>query len=699
MRYAILVALLYLTNFSFSQFNPDAGLVSSYTEGATYISSSNESVLYRAFDKDVDTHWQSGAALPHGYIGNSTQNLILGETGDRITDGQLGTGEIVRSSDTLLFDLSTNSIGRFTFKIGTQGEMYLKVVSNTGYDTTLTFTKADNYKIRHVELPLDFVGTVQLSVSKTTQVFECAAMTGYVEEFVGYLSSAPQRVGQIWLRTWPGSPGALETRLEGTTDGTNWTLLEMLRPSAFREYPVLLDTPQMLLGIRIVQVLAPSDWAKVSIWELKAYDEYGPFGETPTQVDTSVSLKEMLGVNGLWGWGWGRYSDGVADSLGPARFASVFAKARNYHNLDWDISAPGQVPDYTSMAAGNGTQAKGWVNWDREYIHWRNAGLEVNPTVRITTHAESRWTDPENQARVWSADFAQHFSDSIGTVEIGNEPWSFSAPTYSAILDGAVAGFEDAGISPASHVLPCALQASDSTAESTSTKRNYIGTRISPETLDKIKGLNIHVYSFLNDRVGNRTATYPEHPSSKWNEINNMLRWRNANAPDLPIYLTEFGYDAIFGGGDDCVHSECVTGPEAAAYTLRSILIANRLGIKRADYYFFGNSEASGLYTKSGLVGKASLGAQEKQVFTVLRAMANLLSEYRVIEIISEEEDRYVYKLESNTGDICWVAWVPQDLNAVPVIATELAGKQMIYNFDTSQNLSNQISAWPSIWQ
>lgn len=699
MRFIFLSVFSFFTFLGFAQFNPDAGLVTSYTEGATHISSSNAAILDRAFDRDVDTHWQSNAALPHGYIGNEKQNLLFGSLGDRITDGLLNTGEIIQPDDTVRFDLTGTSARRITIKVGVREELSLKLKTASGLDSTIAvLTRADNHKVLHFELPAIETGTLELSVTNTAQVFEVSAMKVNIEEYVGFVTATPKRVGQVWIRSWPGTPGTIESRLEGTTDGEKWSLLEMLRPAAFREYPVVLDTPMMLRGVRIVQVLAPADWAKVSVWELRAYDEYGPFGKTPEQVDAPVSFEEMLGINGLWGWGNGRYSDGVSDSLGPKRFSRVFAKARNYHNLDWDISAPGEVADYTNMAAGNGTQAKGWVNWDREYRHWRKANLEVNPSVRITTHPESRWTDPFNQASAWSADFAQHFTDSIGTVEIGNEPWSFSAPTYRSILDGAIAGFAEAGIPSEDYVLPCALQAADPSAESTRNGKNYIGTRITPSSLPLLKGLNAHAYSFLNDRVGNRHATYPEHPASKWNELNNMLRWRDANAPTLPIYLTEFGYDAP-GGGDSCSHSECVLPQEAAAYTLRSILIANRLGIKRADYYFFGNSERSGLFSKSGLVGKRSTGAQDKEVFTALKAFSDILSDFKVTAIISEAPDRYIYKLISNSGETCWVAWIPQSLDAQPHQVAELSGKQMIYNFNPSLNLTSQISPWPSIWK
>ncbi len=696
----LLVSLLTLYSYlSFAQFNPDAGVIASYTESASFISSSNPSNLDRAFDRNLDSHWQSGAALPYGYMASDFQNLLKGFNGDRSTDGALNTGEIIKPSDTLRFNLEGENAGRISIKVGLRGELSLKLIPISGMVSTIaTLTRADNYKIRHYVLPEGFDGSVELTVTNTAQVFEVAAMKSNIEEYAGYLSSTPQRVGQVWIRSWPGSPGAIEARLEGTVDGVNWSTIEQLHPAAFREYPVVLDTPRLLLGVRVVQVLAPADWAKVNVWEIRAYDEFGPFGKTPAQVDPSISFGEMLGVNGLWGWGYGKYSDGVADSLGPKRFSSVFAKARNYHNLDWDISAPGEIADYSQMAAGNGTQAKGWVNWDREYTNWREAGLEVNPSVRISTHAEDEWNDPENQARVWSKDFAQHFTDSIGTVEIGNEPWSFSAATYSAILDGAIAGFAEAGKPSSSTVLPCALQAADPHVESTRNGKNYIGNRISTSSLSKIKGLNAHAYSFLNDRIGNRHSIYPEHPASKWNELNNLLRWRNTNAPQLPIYLTEFGYDSP-GGGDECVHSECTTEEEAAAYTLRSILLANRLGLKRADYYFFGNSERSGLFSKSGLVGKVSSGAQDKKIMTTLKDFVDQLAEYRVIEIIAEESDRYIYKLENLAGETRWIAWIPKSLSSSSFVATELLGKQQIFNFAPSQTLTGEISAWPSIWK
>ena len=55
-------------NTALAEWNPDAGLVTSLTQGATLSATSPGTNLNTVLDGNTDTSWQSGACLPTGYI-------------------------------------------------------------------------------------------------------------------------------------------------------------------------------------------------------------------------------------------------------------------------------------------------------------------------------------------------------------------------------------------------------------------------------------------------------------------------------------------------------------------------------------------------------------------------------------------------------------------------------------------------------
>ena len=693
-----LVASIYSAQLS-AQFAPHAGLVPSFTNGATAIASSNVSLAGNLIDGQASTHWQSDAPLPYAYIARSEQNILSMRTDDAATDGDLATSVRIEAGDTYTLTLPVQS-QQLTLKLATREQVRCNVIDATGRSLSAQlFTASTNYRI--VQLPftegLPPGARIELTAEGVDALlFECAAVAAQLYEYAGYLADEPHELGQVVVRSWAGAHGALAAELQVSQDGNRWSTIQMLDPEVLQPYNIILSRPQLVLGVRIRYHVAPRDWAKVSAWELQTYDQYGKYGPPPSGPTVPVQIGEMLGVNGLWGWGHNRYSDGLTAEEGPRRFGRVFAKARNYHNLDWDIHKPGTAANYAGMQAGQGTAAKYWVNWQREYDAWSEAGMQVNPSIRIATFKEVDYANPESDLRAWASDFARHFRD-VGTVEIGNEPWTFEASTYKALLRGAVAGFEEGGRS--FDVLPCALQAADSSAERSIGLRNYLGARIDEELLNQLDGLNAHAYSFVKTPDGRRVATYPEHPSSSFRELHNLIRWLDANRPTLSIYLTEFGYDTPSSNAM-CTHGECVSEAEGAAYTLRSVLIANRLGIKRADYYFYGDTDGPGLFSRSGLVGRPQDGAHEKQVFGELRKLSELLGEFAVTEVIQEDKRGYVYRMADTSGVERIVAWLPTTLDTPAKTNNAVSGRTLVHRFGESTMASDQqLSAWPAIWK
>ena len=89
---------------------------------------------------------------------------------------------------------------------------------------------------------------------------------------------------------------------------------------------------------------------QVYIWEIDAFDQFGEYGAPPAPTPNPNTFRQMLGVNGIWGWGWGRSSPSLAPGQGAAVYAPVASYARNYHNLNWDVTDPDYDPGYDRMA-------------------------------------------------------------------------------------------------------------------------------------------------------------------------------------------------------------------------------------------------------------------------------------------------------------------------------------------------------------
>jgi hypothetical protein len=51
------------------------------------------------------------------------------------------------------------------------------------------------------------------------------------------------------------------------------------------------------------------DWRKVYTWEIGAYGAGGRWGLPPTPQQQSRSFRQLMGVNGIWGWGNKSFSD------------------------------------------------------------------------------------------------------------------------------------------------------------------------------------------------------------------------------------------------------------------------------------------------------------------------------------------------------------------------------------------------------
>jgi hypothetical protein len=52
-------------------------------------------------------------------------------------------------------------------------------------------------------------------------------------------------------------------------------------------------------------------WKKVFIWGIDAYDQYGRWGPPPAPARQARTIRQLLGINGIWGWGFNQFSSSL----------------------------------------------------------------------------------------------------------------------------------------------------------------------------------------------------------------------------------------------------------------------------------------------------------------------------------------------------------------------------------------------------
>lgn len=670
-----LLFLLFITQFATAQFNPDAGRVASHTEKAVMQQSSGNTASL-AIDNNHHTFWESAHALPDGYISRDYLNCFHVRHPNRLIqlagpafDGDLNTMQQFNSRQTN---------GKYSLSIPFKEASLLRLLSIKAQLTSslrvTLFTRnasvfagfvqaADNYKLINLKVSETYrFESVLLECDAPFALFELAALNELPYEFVAFDFGSKKEVQQIWTRHMSGD-NVLSVRIELSDNGKSWQTAASLQPQAIPFMPVMLPEPVQTRYLRIRFDLKAEDYGKALLWEIKVYDRFGPYGQPPKFVTIRKPLSERLGINGIWGWGYNTYSDNLPQGSGPSLFASVAAHGRNYHELLWDISAPGERANYENMANGNGTQASWWLNWDREYSFWKSAGIQASASIQFKnkTVPEKMWTKPDQQAYQYGFDFARHFGPTSGRnlldfAEIGNEPWDYSSGFYPLILTHMLRGMKEAD--PKIRVLPAALQATFKQFEGHD-YNNYAGENLSAEILKMADGLKGHFYAHMYNNEGVRISTFPENPLSDLHSSRNLIRFRDINAQGKAVYATEFGYDSQ-GGGEECNHPECITEAQQAAWGMRAALLLLRNGIERAYWYFFANEFTdSFLHTRSGLTGSLNTGFAPKQSYYAFQQLQSILGNSFLSKIIEENSTYYCYMFEDNARKKYAIVWRP----------------------------------------
>jgi hypothetical protein len=672
-----------------AQWDADAGYIPSLTIGKTPIPSSGTDANL-GIDGSPNNHWTSGDPLPQNYIARTDQNDLMGTASSLCThSGISNISELTDGSTASNTNVPIDGTGeawiRFTFpssqeillistKFNATADVEIYINDGTGDILINTYTPSENYAVKRTDIETS-IQSIMIRSSAAFTVFEIAGLYDIPKEFYAVDLGSIQEIGHIHTKHWAGSGdgsgAATAAALYLSEDNINWIKIRDLNPHTVGVIQTEIYPVMNARYIKVEYDVVPNNWNKVFLFELSAYDRYNIFGEAPIPNQGTKTLGELIGLNAIWGWGHSEYSSFLVDGEGPFLHNAYASHARNYHNMNWDVLDPDNTPDYTAMAAGGGTEAQWWLNWDQEYAPWVNAGLEVETTISIKDYMND-WDTPYQSAYNYGYAFANHFGATNGnglvhSMEVGNEPWFYDASLYNDILRGMAEGAKAAD--PNMLLFPCALQTHDPFAEESSSYfKNYMGARITATEAVSLDGLNVHNYSYsrLDDGGnGTRIGVHPEHPSSSMREILNTIRFRDQNMSGKQIYLSEWGWD-FPGDNSFCTYEECVSKEAAAYYSVRAVLHYMRLGVDRMTWFFYadGTGTNSSLYTRSGLTESIDHNFTKKTVFYAFEAMKNRLGDRYFIDIIQEDKDAYIYAFGDANGNIShYVAWKPIDGN------------------------------------
>ncbi len=674
----IIIALVFSASLSAQQWDADAGLVHSYAAKITVSSGQNSQNIN---DNNPHTFWQSGNPLPHGYIARKNLNYFIHRrhftTSPELSsataafDGNTNTHQGIQNCRLSLRLQPAASLLLLSLKADTKDSLFLSLETENHRIIRFSYPPSDNFQVKNFIIKTkEKISSIHLESNISFQLYELAALHKLPTEYVLFDYGRTRDIGWISSRQL-NSQSVTQIEVFASNDKRRWKPVITLNPKAI---PFLYEPLSHTIHARYLKVmfsLPLRNYQKAALWEFAVYDKNGPWGARPAAEPSQNTFAEAFGLNTFWGWGYSVYSDLLKPDTGPEKFKVVCKNLRSYEPLNWDMIRPQQIPDFTKMAAGGGTPAKKWLNWDREYKTWIRSGFNIDISLAFTqdNFPDSLWKDTYREAFAFGKAYATHFcvkNNLVDKIEIGNEPWGYNTLTYRQILAGMSAGIKSVSKVP---VIPCAVQA----FEPVNDNSNYISRFINASDKN-IDGLNTHIYSYVFQEDGKRTAVNPEDPRSEIWSMANLVRFINKNMPGKPIYVTEFGFDSN-GGGENCTHSECVTEKEQAIYGVRMAMILWRLGARQFYWYYFANvAYSSFLHNRSGLCGSYNTGFRKKLSFNTFALLQQKIGNYHFVRIIREDNNVYAYLLKDyTTGSNIIIAWRPTASNHLEQLPEKLS--------------------------
>ncbi|MFN2396611.1 MAG: T9SS type A sorting domain-containing protein [Bacteroidales bacterium] len=158
--------------------------------------------------------------------------------------------------------------------------------------------------------------------------------------------------------------------------------------------------------------------------------------------------------------------------------------------------------------------------------------------------------------------------------------------------------------------------------------------------------LNVHMYCTDHSK-----AFSPENEKYGFEKgFSNFFKWRNRVLPDVPVWITEFGWDTYMS--PDSKHSYTYAPfNQQANYLMRSYFIFLKMGFEKAFMFMGTDVNSSNLtqYSSSGLLKDKSAGYEKKPSYFYLATMQNLLGNFvfnRTVTYAEKAGENEVYCFE-----------------------------------------------------
>ncbi len=386
---------------------------------------------------------------------------------------------------------------------------------------------------------------------------------------------------------------------------------------------------------------------------LIAFVEIG-FADGLSEASPKPLIKDFMGINGHF-------------QFKPQLYAKVCRMARNYHNVNWDVKAPGD--ELTFPVCPNG------VNWVRDvYGKWAAEGFEIDLCVQFGTFSESNkeyqklWQGQEAWSYAYGFELAKAFGASgerrgVTSIEIGNEPGNdFDDGLYQKIFLQMAQGIRDAD--PNLKIVTATAQTGAADKYSKSLEETFS----SPEMKAHYDVINLHVYATLPRQEGRQpwARSYPEDPQIDYLKVvDAAIDFRNREAPDKEVWITEFGYDACTPEAMDKregwakkLNWEGQTELQQAQYLVRSFLCFSEMDVERAYLYYFNDKDQASVHAASGL----TRNFEPKPSYWAVKQLYEILGDYRFHRVASKNSKTgyvYEYKPDNEASPWVWVLWSP----------------------------------------
>lgn len=147
--------------------------------------------------------------------------------------------------------------------------------------------------------------------------------------------------------------------------------------------------------------------------------------------------------------------------------------------------------------------------------------------------------------------------------------------------------------------------------------------------------LNMHWY------CSDHTNAYSPENEKYGYEVSfrNFFRWKNRNLPNVPVWMTEFGWDTYLA--TDSKHSYTYAPAlQQANYILRSYLVLLKLGFEKSFLFMDTDTDSKNIlqYSTSGLMADKNSKYAKKIAYYYLATMQNLLGKTDFSEAVLFKE-------------------------------------------------------------